>query len=221
LKGFYGYQFIQKDPEHLIVKFKLPQSNTSLKGWKICIDPGHGGKDTGAIGPTGLHEKQVTLSISKLLADLLEKRGAQVILTRTTDTDLTDPHSPPEVELEKRVDVAREHDANLFVSIHANARPTPIEGRTARGTYVYYYEPQSAALARDISNAVQAQIFEPKYSIVFRSFHVIREPDFPAVLIETVFISNPITEAKLERVGYQKKIAHGIFKGIVDYTRSL
>lgn len=220
LKEFHGYQMIQKDPEHLIVKFKI-EKKEGLRGLKICLDPGHGGKDTGAIGPAGLQEKKVTLAIANSLAKLLESRGAEVIFTRTTDVDLTDPNGPETDELEKRVEIAREHDANLFISIHANARPTVAEGRISRGSYVYYYQPGSFALAKDVSIALEKEVSEPKYGVIFRSLHVVREPDFPAILVETVFISNPITEKKLALRGYRKKIALGIFNGILDYSKSL
>lgn len=217
LKSFSGYQMIQKDPTHLVVKFKIGKK-AGLRGWKICIDPGHGGKDTGAIGPAGLREKKVTLSIAKRLAALLESRGAQVILTRTADVELTDPDGPATDELEKRVEIAREHRVDLFISIHANARPTIAEARIARGSYVYYYQPGSFKLAEDVSVALEKQINEPKYGVIFRSLHVIRETDFPAILIETVFISNPITEARLANPAYRKKVARGIFKGILRFV---
>lgn len=221
LKAFYGYQMIQKDPEHLIIKFKLAPPKASLKGWKICLDPGHGGKDTGAIGPGGVKEKDVTLQISKFLAELLASKGAAVTFTRVKDEGLVDPEAPAVDELEKRVEAARNNDADLFVSIHCNARPTVREGRVARGSYVYYYEPQSFLLAQKVSTALEQQIAEPKYGVIFRSFHVIREPDFPSILVETAFISNPITEARLRTASYQKKIAQGIFKGILAYSGSI
>jgi len=220
LKALYGYQIVQKDPEHLLIKFQLKPHGAGLRAWTICIDPGHGGKDTGAIGPTKFMEKAATLSISKMLGSLLESRGAKVVYTRTSDISLVDPEAPILDELKARVDAARSHDANLFISVHCNARPTTAEGRLARGSYVYYFQPHSYALAHAISERLEKQIEEPKYGVIFRSFHVIRESDFPAILVETAFISNPITEAKLREKRYQARIARGIFQGVLNYAKS-
>ncbi len=219
LKHLYGYELIQKDPKHLVVKFKLRPRGASLEGLKICIDPGHGGKDTGAIGPTGLKEKMVALAVSKTLGKLLSSRGAQVIFTRTDDVSLADPEAPVLDELRSRVDVARKNNANVFISIHCNARPTKAEGRTARGSYVYFYQPQSLTLAEEVSESLEREINEPTFGVIFRSFHVIRETELPAILVETAFISNPFTEARLRKKSYQEKIAWGIFRGILSYAR--
>lgn len=221
LKRLTGFRMIQKDPEHLVVKFQLSPSSKALWGWRICVDPGHGGKDTGAIGPTGLYEKTANLAMARRLGQLLEKNGARVIFTRTTDTGLAPPEAPVVEELRARVNAGRKKRANLFVSIHCNARPTTAEGRLARGSYVYFFQPHSAALARAVSASLEGQIWEPKFGVIFRSFHVIRETDFPAVLVETVFISNPVTEALLRKESFQIKVARGIVHGIVRYVRSL
>lgn len=221
LKNFYGYHLEQKDPTHLLVIFQLKPPSGSLKGWTICIDPGHGGKDTGAVGPTGLDEKEVTLSVAAMLGRMLVLRGAKVIFTRKTDEQVLGPKADPAAELEARVDAARRAGANLFLSIHCNARPTKAEGRTARGSLVYYYQPQSLGLAWDIERGLVAQVHEPKSGVIFRSFHVIRESDMPAVLAETVFISNPQIEAKLKNLPYRRRIALGLLNGLLKYARSL
>jgi N-acetylmuramoyl-L-alanine amidase len=84
-----------------------------LKMGKIVIDPGHGGRDTGTIGPTGLMEKDVALDVAKRLAKLVEERlGAEVVLTRTEDVSLP---------LEARTELANQEKADLFLSIHVNS----------------------------------------------------------------------------------------------------
>lgn len=221
LKGFYGFRMFQKDPHHLVVKFNRKPSAEVFKGLKVCLDPGHGGQDSGAIGPKGLKEKNVALSISKMLGSLLKNRGAEVIFTRLRDKELTSKESEPVEELERRVEVARNNGAQLFVSLHCNARPTVAEGRIARGSFVYYYQPQSFELAKEVSQRLEEQIHEPEYGVIFRSYHVVRQTDMPAILVETAFISNPVTEAKLRRGSFQKAIARGIFLGILHYVRSL
>jgi N-acetylmuramoyl-L-alanine amidase len=96
----------------------------------IVLDAGHGGKDPGAIGQSGLYEKTVTLASAKTLKAILEKRGYEVILTRDKDKRLADT---VKVDLEKRIALARSHKADLFLSIHADAAPSP----DVRGASVY------------------------------------------------------------------------------------
>jgi len=97
-----------------------------LKLGRIVIDPGHGGRDTGTIGPTGLREKDVTLDVSKRLARLLEERlGAEVVLTRNSDQSLS---------LERRTEIANKALADLFVSVHVNSS----RYRTVNGAETFY-----------------------------------------------------------------------------------
>jgi N-acetylmuramoyl-L-alanine amidase len=97
-----------------------------LKIGRIVIDAGHGGHDTGTIGPNGLMEKELVLDVALRLGRLLEtKMGADVIYTRDDDTF---------IPLETRTAVANEHQADLFISVHANSSPDP----SARGVETYY-----------------------------------------------------------------------------------
>jgi N-acetylmuramoyl-L-alanine amidase len=123
-----------------------------LKIGKIVIDPGHGGHDTGTIGPDGLEEKDLVLDVGKRLGKLLEARlGAEVVYTRKDDTF---------IPLETRTAIANQQRADLFVSIHANSSDDP----TARGVETYYLNFTSSPDALDVAareNAVsQKSIFE-------------------------------------------------------------
>jgi len=110
-----------------------------LKIGKIVIDPGHGGHDTGTIGPTGLEEKELVLAVSKRLGKLLESRlGAQVIFTRSDDTF---------IPLETRTAIANQEGADLFVSVHANSSRD--EG--ARGVETYYLNFTSSSEALEVA----------------------------------------------------------------------
>ncbi|MBF1688358.1 MAG: N-acetylmuramoyl-L-alanine amidase, partial [Selenomonas sp.] len=108
-----------------------------LKGKKIAIDPGHGGSDSGAIGPTGVMEKNVTMRVSRELKRLLEAEGATVVLTRTTDTEVSDKgaNATAVEELEARCEIANRANADIFLSIHADA----FTNREVKGTTAYYY----------------------------------------------------------------------------------
>lgn len=123
-----------------------------LKIGKIVIDPGHGGHDTGTIGPDGLEEKDLVLDVGKRLGKLLEARlGAEVVYTRKDDTF---------IPLETRTAIANQQRADLFISIHANSSDDP----TARGVETYYLNFTSSPDALEVAareNAVsQKSIFE-------------------------------------------------------------
>ena len=110
-----------------------------LKIGKIVIDPGHGGHDTGTIGPGGLEEKDVVLDVSRRLGKLLEsKLGAEVVYTRHDDTF---------IPLETRTAIANQEQADLFVSIHANSSRDP----DARGVETYYLNFTSSPDALEVA----------------------------------------------------------------------
>jgi N-acetylmuramoyl-L-alanine amidase len=110
-----------------------------LKIGKIVIDPGHGGHDTGTIGPHGLEEKDLVLDVSRRLGKLLEARlGAEVIFTRRDDTF---------IPLETRTSIANQEEADLFVSVHANSSRDP----DARGVETYYLNFTSSSEALDVA----------------------------------------------------------------------
>ncbi len=110
-----------------------------LKIGRIVIDPGHGGHDTGTIGPNGLEEKDLVLDVGRRLGKLLQTRlGADVVYTRKDDTF---------IPLETRTAIANQDQADLFVSIHANSSRDP----DARGVETYYLNFTSSAEALDVA----------------------------------------------------------------------
>ena len=104
----------------------------------IVLDPGHGGHDPGALGPVGLSEKTVTLDVALRLARRLKSRGYNVVLTRRQDVS---------VSLQQRVLDARDHEADLFVSIHVNSVPVD----TLAFIETYYYSPRGDARAEALA----------------------------------------------------------------------
>lgn len=205
----------------------------SMKGFVVAIDPGHGGKDSGAIGAGGYKEKEANLAIAFILKKLLEEAGAKVFMTREDDMELTDKvviesnnngnaksKNGAVAELAARVSFAKEKGAHLFVSIHCNAKGIVSEGRAAKGSYIYYYHPGSFPFATVLAKELAEQIGEDTFGVNFRSFHVTREnPLMPAVLAEVAFISNPDEEEKLKTFEFKKLIAEGLFNGIIKYLK--
>lgn len=194
----------------------------SLVGKLIVIDPGHGTtngigiSDPGAIGPTGITEREVVMDISNRLAAILTEKGAKVILTRTSpSTSMT---------LDGRVQLANSVNADLYVSVHANASLN----RNVNGTSTYYYAPasdpklgpqrlQRIRLAQLVQQSMVAHGGRQNLGIIQSSFKVIRETNMPSILVETAFISNPTEEKLLADPSFRARIARGIAEGIERY----
>ena len=191
---------------------------TALSGKIIVIDPGHGGNDAGAIGPTGVMEKNVTLKVALELRKLLEAEGAEVIMTRDSDTTVSVKGAKASdiEELGARCDVGNRAGAHIFISIHADSFTRP----EARGTTGYYYSKGSGAgqkLADCIRRNLVEQLGTPSRGTQPCNFYVVKHTDMPATLIELGFISNKEEEKLLDSKEGVKKAAQGIFDGIEDY----
>ena len=180
----------------------------------ICIDPGHGGTDVGAIGKIS-QEKNITLAISKKIADLLNDAGAKVIMTRTTDVDVYAPYDAAAEELQARCNIANAAKADAFVSVHIDS----FSSADARGVTAYYNSktPHDYSLAKYIHNQnMQATEF-PDRGTRTANFYVLLHTNMPAVLLELGFISNPTEERALNSEKQQQNFAESIVKGLADY----
>jgi len=176
----------------------------------ICIDPGHGGRDPGAIGPTGLTEKEVNLDIAIRLKNRLRNAGYRVIMTRESDVYKS---------LQERVEIANNSGASVFVSIHNNAFTLP----TPNGTETYYSTNSpslSRQLAIDVHNHTLQQINTYNRGVKTADFYVLKNTVMISALLEGVFISNPTEEAKLRDASFREKIAAGVYNGIRDFLSS-
>lgn len=190
-----------------------------LKNKRITLDPGHGGSDSGAIGPTGLYEKTATLNISINVADMLKQAGAKVYITRRVDEDVAPQPASDVEELQARCDVGNKSNSDIFVSVHLDS----FSSASAGGTTGYYYVNGSAnsqRLANDVKEGIIEQIGTFDRGTKTCNFYVVKHTDMPATLVEVAFISNPEEEAVMKSEEGQKKIAQGIFNGIVRYFNS-
>lgn len=193
-----------------------PIESTRLLGKTVCLDPGHGGSDPGAVGPTGTQEKDNTLAISLLLRDRLEKNGATVVMTRDADKDAAYPDATADEELGARVDIANESGADIFVSIHNDA----FTNSAAAGTTTFHYgDNEAVRLAGQVQKCLVDELGTRDRGSRFASFYVIRYTDMPAILVEIAFISNPEEELLLASVDGRYKAAESIFQGVVKYFR--
>jgi len=175
-------------------------------GITICIDPGHGGRDVGAIGPSGLLEKHVNFDIATRLRDKLAGSGFRVVMTREDDTKKT---------LEEIANFANSSNADLFISIHNNSH----SAREKCGTETFYNagSPGGAQFAGCINAKTIEQIGTLNRGVKSANYKQLINTKMTSALIEGAFISNPEEEAKLNDAGFRDKIATGIYNGIVDY----
>ncbi len=184
-----------------------------LEDRKIMVDAGHGGTDPGARGPAGGRETDVNLGVSLKLRDKLEALGAEVRMTRETDTNVGVPGGPQREELKARVKLGNDWPAEVFVSVHSNSAANP----AAHGTETYHSRNASQA-SRQLAAAVHGEMVDATgfrdRRVKAADFYVIKNTNMPAVLVETGFISNPVEEGHLVNPEMQDKMAEAITRGL-------
>ncbi|MBP2663253.1 MAG: N-acetylmuramoyl-L-alanine amidase CwlD [Firmicutes bacterium] len=195
---------------------RIEDENARLTGKVICLDPGHGGSDPGALGPTGTIEKDNTLAIAMLLKEKLEKSGATVVMTRDSDTEVASAEATDQEELSARVEVANQSEADLFISIHNDA----FTSNTAAGTTTFHYgDKSSVKLANLIQQILAEKLGTKSRGARFASFYVLRYTDMTSILIEVAFISNTVEEMLLSSVDGRDNAAESICDGILKYFK--
>ena len=180
----------------------------------ICVDPGHGGTDPGAMGADGTPEKVLNLAISLALAQDLQDAGLAVMMTRSDDSYPT---------LQQRTDMANAAPASLFVAVHNNAGDPG-----ASGTETYYWHDPTDPTKYSVEGQKLATLIQQDLVAALGSVDrgakthpkdlwVLAQANMTSVLTEVGFVDNPVEEAKLETPAYQKLAAGAIAKGILDY----
>ena len=192
----------------------------AVAGKLIVVDPGHGGDDPGAIGATGVCEKAIVLEIAQKLAEILRQAGAEVLLTRESDRDLSDPNNPNSYQarvqdLSNRVELANQREADLFLSIHVNSFPDRREGGAQ--TFSQPGSTEGKKLAVAIQQELNRFLVNPGREAKQVDYFTNRMAKMPGVIVEIGFISNKQEEKLMTDPDYQKKIAYSIYAGIVRY----
>jgi N-acetylmuramoyl-L-alanine amidase len=195
------------NPNPLPTPQPIPRPPTPNGRVVVLIDPGHGGKDPGAIGIGGVREKDIILPISKRLAEVLQQNGVQVVMTRNSDYF---------VSLPGRVAMAERARASVFVSIHANAvgpgRPE------VSGLETYYYG-SGLGLARAVHNSILQSVNVRDRRVRRARFYVLRKSSMPSILVETGYLTGREDVVKLQSTAYQNQMAEAIARGILQYLR--
>ncbi|ACL69551.1 N-acetylmuramoyl-L-alanine amidase [Halothermothrix orenii] len=189
-------------------------TNTKDMVFKVVVDPGHGSIDTGT-HHGNIFEKDINLEIARHLVDELKKVNIIPIMTRNEDKLYQNDRNK---DLKHRPEIAREYQADLFISIHINNFPTS----QPSGSQVFYKpdSSESKELAKYIHEELVMIRQENNRSLSKGNYYVLKQSPCPAVLIEAGFISNPVDRKKLTDPEYQKNLARAITKGIINYLQS-
>ena len=197
-------------------------SNEADVGKVIIIDAGHGGEDSGAIGITGILEKDLNLSIALQLGEELEKRGYTVILTRTEDKMLYLPEENIKgmrkiSDLKNRCKITENYEDCILVSIHMNS----YGASKYSGLQVYYQDAndESKILASKIQNSVRESLQQQnsRQTKSGKSLYILENAKCPSVIVECGFLSNEEECKKLSEKEYQKQLSFSIICGIIEY----
>lgn len=190
--------------------------------YKVIIDAGHGGEDGGAEASDGTVEKDVNLSIAKILRDMLLQGGFEVEMIRDEDVSVGDNslqtvRERKRSDLEKRVELYNSDENNIVLSIHQNN----FSQSQYSGTQIFYSDnTESQELSEYIRQAVVGLVQpenERQCKPADDSIYVLHNAKVPAIIIECGFLSNPQELEKLKDYEYQKELAFAIYMGFVEY----
>ncbi|MEM8639517.1 MAG: N-acetylmuramoyl-L-alanine amidase [Cyanobacteria bacterium P01_G01_bin.54] len=173
----------------------------------VVIDPGHGGRDPGAIGIGGLREKDVVLPISLEISRTLQQQGVRVIMTRSDDRYVT---------LAGRTQIANRARADVFVSIHANA--ISLSRPDVNGVETYYYT-SGGRLAQTIHQSILSNVSIGNRGVKRARFYVLRHSSMPAVLVEVGFVTGRADAPRLANSSFRSQMAQAIARGILLYLQ--
>jgi N-acetylmuramoyl-L-alanine amidase len=212
----------------IVYTYELPSTKTwsqwtmPLSGKTIALDAGHGGPDGGASSKNGVIEKDINLAIALHLRDYLQQAGAVVVMTREEDKDLagagTKGLSRRKTEdLTSRSDLIARKQADLLVSVHMNAIPSP-KWHGAQ-TFFYTNHPDNSRLAALIQDEIKKNLqnTDRVAKPLDANNYLLKTATMPAALIEVGFLSNPAEARLLADPAYQKKVAASVYQGILRY----
>lgn len=216
---FYGYRAYYSSDNRLVISFQNRPS--SVSDAVVALDPGHGGRDPGAIGVNKMYESEVNLRVSALVKQKLEAAGVDVVIFRTGNQT---------IELEERQAKARAAGANAFVCLHNNSSTSG----SVSGTEAYYYRAFSQPLAASIhaqlvsawrgiyanNSAMLNKVVPSDGGVRFYPFKVTRIEECPAVLVECGYLSNATECGALALPQNQEKLAEAVSNGIIRYLQA-
>lgn len=201
----WGYQ-VYYSGSALTVKVKRPPAKPGLAKLTIAVDAGHGGSNSGARGPTGVYEKEMTLAVAIQLQKALLAEGAKVLMTRVNDSYVDNNY---------RIVSYRDKDPDLLVSIHLNSAGDPIR---VKGTSTFYKHIGFRPLSQHIYKHLLDLGLKEYGNIGSFNFALNSPTEYPNVLVETLFLSNPEDEMLILDPGFRKQLADKIVLGLKDFV---
>lgn len=212
-----------------IVCFSVTYLNSSTMastspetGYKVAIDPGHGGNDPGKVGVNGEEEKGINLEIAYKLKKCLENEGIEVVLTRTDDNGLYEESDTNKKasDMKKRCEIITQEAVDIVVSIHQNS----YTDREVNGAQVFYYT--HSVKGQKLADCIQTQIKNlvdkdnNRPIKANNSYYILIHTPCPTVIVECGFLSNPTEAESLCDEAYQESIAKAITAGVLDFLAS-
>lgn len=190
-----------------------------LSGVTVVLDPGHGGKDNGAMSGD-IHEQDINLAIAQKLQDKLQEAGASVQLTREGNYDLAKENAVnrKREDMKKRVAMINEDQPDVFLSIHLNAYPNA----SVKGAQAFYKKDDAAS--KQLADIIQSHLQEltgKKLSSKTGDYYILNETKKPGVLVECGFLSNAEDRELLVQESYQEKVAETLCQSILEYFQML
>lgn len=175
-----------------------------LNGINVVLDPGHGGRDPGAIGLNGVYEKKLTLSMAKRIASELESAGATAILTRSSDRYLSLP---------ERLHISSAYHTDVFLSVHFNAHPFS----AVNGISTYYYSPENRQLAFNMQASLADHTSLHNRGVMHDGFYVLRNNADKALLLELGFLTNSHDLQTIQTSDYANNVSKAIRSALVNH----
>jgi N-acetylmuramoyl-L-alanine amidase len=188
----------------------LHSSPGSLQGHRIAVDPGHGPQDPGAVGPSGMVEADVTVTMARFLADELRARGAEPIVLRAPEED-PDPS--------ERAGRANDSGAEVLVSLHLNSHTDP----GAEGSSSYFFGPLGSS---SVAGSALAELIQDELTAATglrdgrthpKAFPILRETRMPAVQVEPCFVTNPKEERLLSEDPFLREAMRAVAAAVERY----
>lgn len=198
---------------------KIPEEFAVLSGKTIVIDPGHGGPDPGKVGINQSLEKEINLSISLKIKELLEQYGVTVTITRTKDQSLGEENASNQkrADMLKRIEIINQSNADIAISIHQNS----FQQESSKGAQVFYHvsSEQGHILAEKLQEALITYA-DPENHRAAKSndsYYLLKKSTCPLVIVECGFLSNSVEAERLCSNDYQDTLSQAIIYGIAAY----
>lgn len=189
--------------------FKVSEVPKALEDLTVVIDAGHGGTERGAVGCLGDREKDINLKLALESQKILSENGVKVVMTRECDGTMS---------LNDRVKIAKENNADIFISIHLNSIGNiPFNRFQNRGTSVYYFNKNSKELATILEKSIPKSAGTKRDGVKTASLAVIRPANYVGVLVETAYMINPLDSLMYSQEDFAKNVAKGILEGIKSF----